>query len=313
MAATNAGGAQVFRYGSMRAQVAGFEAVLADGSVVRRMGGLLKDNSGYDLAGLLVGSEGTLAIFTALTLRLIPRSARRLTGLLALPGVESAVALAAHLRGAVPSLTACELLLPDGIALVCAHRRLPQPFALSADAACVLVECAADDDPAGELAAALDRAPAPLAQAFADDSAGRARLWAYREEQNESVGYVGVPCKFDVTIPHASIASFLADVRAQIAEAFPAAHLYAFGHLCDGNLHLNVVGAPLDADAGLDALVLGIVAAYDGSISAEHGVGQTRRDYLGLTRSAADIAAMHAIKRALDPLGQLNPGKVLGA
>jgi len=313
MAATNAGGAQVFRFGSMRAQVAGFEAVLADGSVVRRMSGLLKDNSGYDLAGLLVGSEGTLAIITELALRLIPRRRQRLTGLLALRDVEEAVALASRLRGAVPSLVACELLLADGIALVCAHRRLPPPFALPDDAVCVLVECADDEDPSAQLAAALAHAPPRLAEAFADDSAGRARLWTYREAQNESVGFVGVPHKFDVTIAQGRIAAFLADVRAEIARAFPAAHLYAFGHLCDGNLHLNVVGVPLDDDARLEPLVLGLVASCGGSISAEHGVGQTRRDYLSLTRSDVDLAAMRAIKRALDPHDLLNPGKLLPA
>jgi FAD/FMN-containing dehydrogenase len=307
MAATNAGGSQVFRHGAMRAQVIGLEAVLADGSVVTRTSGLIKDNVGYDLPGLLVGSEGTLGVITELVLRLIPRRAHRLTGLLGVASTEQAVELLAALRDRVPSLVACELFFPEGMELVSAHRQVEPPFRIETGAY-VLLECAGDEPPLDELAAGLEHAPRPTAEAFADDTAGRERLWLFREAHNEALNAAGVPHKFDVTVPLDRIARFEREVR----RAVEPSRAVVYGHLGDGNLHVNVLGPPPE-DTEIDALVLELVASHGGSISAEHGIGQSRRAFVPLGRSPADIAAMRAIKHALDPNGILNPGKLLPA
>ena len=311
MAATNAGGSQVFRHGPMRAQVVGLEAVLADGSTVSRMSGLLKDNVGYDLPGMLVGSEGTLAVITDLVLRLISRQPHRLTGLVGVEDAATAVELLVALRNHVPSLVACELFFPEGMELVCAHRQIAPPFTMSAGAY-VLLECAGSGGLVEELAGGLEHAPPLLHEAFADDTAGRERLWLYRESHNEALNAAGVPHKFDVTVPLARLASFNAAVREAIAARYPDALTIVYGHLGDGNVHVNVLG-PAPADLVVDALVLELAASYGGSISAEHGVGQSRRAFVSLSRNVWDVAAMQAVKGALDPAGLLNPGKVLPA
>jgi FAD/FMN-containing dehydrogenase len=306
MAATDAGGAQVLRHGTMRARVAGLEAVLADGSVLTRLSGLEKDNAGYDLPQLLVGSEGTLAVLTAARLRLVPAPRHVVAALLALPDTATAVELTARLRRRLPSLHAAELLYDDGLELVCAHRRLPRPLP-ERHPVYVLVECGADQDPLDDLAAALEGEAAVLDVAVADDAARRAALWTYREAHNEAVNAAGVPHKLDVTLPPGAIAAFTTAVRA----AVPGARTILWGHLGDGNVHVNLLGPDPD-DHGPDEAVLRLVAAHGGSISAEHGVGQAKREWLGLTRSPEEIAAMAAVKAALDPRGMLNPGKVLG-
>jgi FAD/FMN-containing dehydrogenase len=303
MAATDAGGAQVLRHGTMRARVAGLEAVLADGTVLRRLSGLVKDNAGYDLPALLVGTEGTLAVITAVRLALVDAPARVVTALLGLDALEDAVALVARLRAALPSLQAAEVFFADGLDLVCAHRRLAPPFAAS-HAVYLLVECGAAEDPTPALAAALEDTDADVA--VADDGARRAALWTYREAHNEAVNAAGVPHKLDVSLPLAALAPFAAEVAAAVAPA----RAILWGHLGDGNLHVNVLGPPAE-DHAVDEAVLRLVAAHGGSISAEHGVGVAKRAWLGLTRSAEEIAAMRAIKAALDPAGVLNPGAVL--
>ena len=305
MTATDAGGAQVLRHGTMRARVAGLEAVLADGSVLSRLSGLEKDNAGYDLPQLLVGSEGTLAVVTAARLRLVPAPRRIVAALLALPDTRAAVALTGRLRRRLPSLRAAELLYQDGLELVCAHRRLAPPFP-APHPVYVLVECGADGDPIDDLAAALDGDEAVLDVAVAEDAERRAALWTYREAHNEAVSAAGVPHKLDVTLPAGAIAPFVDAVRA----AVPGARTILWGHLGDGNLHVNLLG-PDPEDHGPDEAVLRLVAAHGGSISAEHGIGQAKRDWLGLTRSPQEIRAMVAVKAALDPSGTLNPGKVL--
>jgi len=306
MVATDAGGAQVLRHGTMRARVAGLEAVLADGRVLRRLSGLVKDNAGYDLPALLVGSEGTLAVITAVRLALVPAPARVVTALLGLPSLDEAVALVARLRPRLSTLQAAELLLADGLELVCAHRDLGPPFP-RAHPVYVLLECGDDTDPTEALAAALEDEAAVADVAVADDSARRAALWAYREGHNEALNAAGVPHKLDVSIPLPAVPAF----AAAVVEAVGASgRTIVFGHLGDGNLHVNVLGPDPD-DHAVDERVLRLVAAHGGSISAEHGVGVAKRAWLGLTRTDEEIAAMAAIKRALDPAGVLNPGVVL--
>ena len=208
MVATNAGGLRMLRYGGMRAQTAGVEAVLADGRVLSHLGGLAKDNTGYDLAGLLAGSEGTLAVVTRLRLRLVPRLEHRTTGLLAFADADTAVEALVALRRRLPgSLEAVELFLADGVALVCDHLGIAPPFG-RLDPVYLLVEAAGTHDPTDELAEAVvdgvgDRA---LDGAVESEPSGRARLWRYREAHTEAINAAGVPAKLDVTLPAGELA-----------------------------------------------------------------------------------------------------------
>lgn len=311
MVATNAGGALAARYGMMRAWVAGLEAVLPDGSVLRRLSGLTKDNAGYDLTGLLVGSEGTLGVVTRVRLRLIPYLRARAVGLFGLASLEAAFLLLRALRERAPSLQAADYLHRRGMALVCEQRGLPPPFREPYDTY-VVAECAASEDPTEELAEAADSCGALVGDAaLASDADGRRALWLYREAHNEAVNLRGVPHKLDVSVPLPAVPAFERDVEAEVAARFPGAEVYLYGHLGDGNVHVNVLG-PRPAEDEVDDLVLRIVARHGGSISAEHGVGVAKTRWLGLTRGEAEIAAMRAIKAALDPHGILNPGRVLG-
>jgi FAD/FMN-containing dehydrogenase len=306
MVATNAGGERVLRYGTMRAQVVGIEAVFADGSVVGRLGGLPKDNTGYDLISLLAGSEGTLAVITRVRLRLVPLLTARAVALVAVAGAGEAVELVTMLR-ALPSLEAAELFFANGLALVRAHTSASAPFGVE-HPAYLLVECAARADPADELLAMLAAAGDLVLDAVAaSDPPGRAALWGYRESHTESINAAGVPVKLDVAVPLASLAEVCDALPGAVAAVAPAARTILFGHVNEGNLHVNVLDA-LDADEAVTEAVLRLVASYRGSISAEHGVGRAKRDWLSLSRSAEEIAVMRAIKTALDPTTQLNPG-----
>jgi FAD/FMN-containing dehydrogenase len=314
MVATNAGGLRMIRYGGMRAQTAGVEAVLADGGVVSHLGGLAKDNTGYDLGGLLAGSEGTLAVITRLRLRLVPRLEHRTTGLLAFAGADAALDALVTLRRRLPgSLETVELFLAAGVALVCDHLGLATPFG-RLDPVYLLVEVAGAHDPTEELAEAVmegvgDRA---LDGAVEAGSAGRARLWRYREAHTEAINAAGVPVKLDVTLPFGELAAFLVSVCAVVDRAAPGARCVLFGHAGDGNVHVNVLGAEQpDRSAAVEDAVLRLVAGLGGSISAEHGIGTAKRPWLHLNRSPAEIHAFRAIKRALDPAGILNPHVLL--
>jgi FAD/FMN-containing dehydrogenase len=308
--ATNAGGARALRHGTARARVAGLEAVLAGGGRVQRLRGLLKDNAGYDLPALLVGSEGTLGVITRVRWRLVPRLTARVAALVPLGSVEEAAALLAVLRTSLPSLEAAEFFLDDGLTLVLDHLGVAAPVAPRAPVY-VLVECASTSDPTDDLAAALERGGIDDAL-VADDSASRERLWRLREAHTEAIGAAGVPHKIDVGVPLARLGEFLRRVPRVVAATAPGARTVLFGHLGDGNVHVNVLGPPPDDDSVEDA-VLRLVAACDGTISAEHGVGRVKTRWLDLVRTPGEMAAMAAIKRALDPDGILNPGVVLAA
>lgn len=308
MIATNAGGIRVIRHGSMRSQLLGIEAVLADGSVLSRLAATSHDNSGYDLVGLLAGSEGTLAVITRATLRLVAAQPVRAVALLGLPDTESAVRVAAHAR-TLPSLDAIEIFYADGLALVCAHAGLRTPFA-APSAAYVLIELAgpqAEEQLAGALG---ELAVDDVAFAVAPDD--RRRFWDYRERIAEAIAAQGVPHKLDVAVPLARLAGFVDALVPLVASIESGARCVVFGHLGVGNLHVNLLGLPL-GDTQADDAVLELVAAVGGSVGAEHGIGIAKREHLHLTRSAADIAAMRAIKDAWDPAGLLNPGVLFPA
>ena len=313
MVATNAGGVRALRYGPMRAQVAGIEAVLGEGAVISHLAGLAKDNTGYDLAGLLCGSEGTLAVITRVRLRLVHAPISRGCALVALGSVDDALDCLDSVRRSL-ELDAAEFFFHNGLELVCRHRAAPMPFAERA-AVYLLLEATSGDDPAASLAAAISRAGAVVADAVIGDTpTARAALWAYREAHTEAINAVGVPHKFDVAVPVAALSAFCAQVRAEVTALVPTASVYLFGHIGDGNVHVNVVGAAEPGDSvpvAVDDAVLTLVARMQGSISAEHGIGTAKRQFLHLARSPAEVAAFVRIKRALDPAGILNPNVLL--
>jgi FAD/FMN-containing dehydrogenase len=309
MAATNAGGALAMRYGTMRSQVVGVEAVLADGAIIDRLSGPLKDNAGYDLPAMLIGTEGTLCIFTRVAVRLVPAMPKRIVALFGSTGLADGLELLAALRRAAPSLVALDFFDAWGLERVRAHRNLPNPFQMTHNYY-FIAEFRADVDPIDELVAAVEAASLDVAVVVADDSAGRDALWAYRELQNESIAAAGVPHKMDVSVAPGAIPTFAAEVRREIALLAPDAETILYGHLGDGNVHVNVLGPPPD-DERVDLAVLKLVSSFGGSISAEHGVGVAKPDYLHLSRSENEIAAMSRLKIALDPAWILNPGCVL--
>ncbi|MEO6711897.1 MAG: FAD-binding oxidoreductase [Mycobacteriales bacterium] len=307
MIATNAGGTRVIRHGTMRSQVTGIEAVLADGSVVTRMSGLMHDNAGYDLAGLLVGSEGTLAIITRASLRLIAPRGAVAVAIVGVPDTAAALLVAAAAR-ATATVEALEVFYAPGLALVCATTDLRPPLTPGC-AAYVLIEASGPG-----AAVALERlvhASGALDAAIGETADECRRLWAYRDRHAEAIAAVGVPHKLDVALPLERLAGFVDAVAPAVLQLAPGASPVIFGHLGIGNLHVNVLGLAPD-DHRVDNAVLALAADLGGSVGAEHGIGIAKAHWLALTRSPADVAAMRAIKRALDPAGLLNPGVLFG-
>jgi FAD/FMN-containing dehydrogenase len=321
---TNAGGTAVLRYGNARDLVLGVEVVLADGRIWDGLRGLRKDNTGYDLKQLFIGSEGTLGIVTAAVLKLFAAGRTRLTALAAVADVARAVSLLQTMKQALGDrLVGFELMSADALALSRKHHPdLPDP--LPNHPWYVLVE-ASDSAPHAPLAshveaafaAALDDgtlADATIAQS--DEQADR--LWALRENISEAQRREGPNIKHDISLPISTIPAFLADCEAELARALPGARLVTFGHLGDGNLHYNVAapaGTPgqafIENTPLANRIVHDRVAAAGGSISAEHGIGQLKRQELTRYKSDVELELMRRLKSALDPLSLLNPGKVL--
>jgi FAD/FMN-containing dehydrogenase len=307
LVATNAGGIRALRYGTVRARVAGLRAVLADGSIVERPT-LLKDNAGYDLSALLIGSEGTLGIVTGVRWRLVPQLRSRVAALIGVDSLERAAQLLTAVRPQLPSLAAAEFFIDEALQLVLDHLDLPAPIPTRSPAY-VLLECAGRSDPTEELARALADADVDDA-VVADDSAERERLWRFRESLTESISAAGVPHKLDVGVPLARLAEFATRTTDEVARIAKDARVILFGHLGDGNVHVNVLGLEPD-DYAVDEAILRLTADCEGTISAEHGVGVAKARWLDLVRTPGELRAMRAIKRALDPDGILNPGAVL--
>jgi len=327
--ATNAGGIRTIRYGPTRAQVAGVTAVLADGSVVGDMSGLTAGAAGYDLAQLLTGSEGTLAVVTAARLRLRPAEAASAVLLAGVPGIDAAADLLARLTAAGPGVLAGEYVDAGGMDLVCRAAGLAPPPGHGSPGY-LLAELAAGRGDPDDFLRRLADVTLPDETSVAQDGRGMAALWAYRERLTEAIATIGIPHKIDVAVPAGELAAFRAELDGVVREAAGASGSAAgagprtgsgtghdgeplvlvFGHIGVGNLHVNVVG-PDPADTSVDAAVARLAAAHGGSVAAEHGVGRAKTGWLGWTRTAAEIAAMRAIKAALDPAGLLNPGVLL--
>jgi len=304
MVATNAGGISVLRFGPTRHQLRGHTVVLGDGSSITHMTGLIKDNTGYDLVGLLCGSEGTLGIVTSALLQLVPAPQSITTILVGCRDVESAVALVTQLTQLSQGIEAAEMMLKSGVDLV------EQAFGFQAPwpaAVYVLLDIDAEETHTDELLSAIATSSGVTETAIGSDSSSRQRLWRLRDEHTPAISTLGPPLKFDITIPISRIDHFIATVTELLAQRFAEVAVFIFGHIADGNLHVNISGVDeADVDKVVQ-LVLGLVSERQGSISAEHGIGTAKKAYLHLSRSATDIAAMRGIKGALDPDGIMNP------
>jgi FAD/FMN-containing dehydrogenase len=322
--ATNAGGTQVLRYGNTRELCLGLEVVTADGDVWEGLSGLRKDNTGYDLRDLFVGSEGTLGIITAATLKLHPRPACQLTALAACPDVKAALTLLQLARQQLDAgLTAFELMSSFSLALVARHfPQWPHPF--PAQAWTVLLELSthatamAKEALEGLLSQAM--AQGCVEDAIVAENLTQARaLWQRREAISLAQSEEGLNIKHDIALPVSAIPAFLSEMDSTVEQLTPGARLVTFGHLGDGNLHYNVqapVGVAAEEflarhEPALNLAVYAAVQRHQGSISAEHGIGQLKRDQLPDYKSATALRLMRAIKLALDPEGRMNPGRLL--
>ena len=302
--ATNAGGSRVVRFGTMRSQVTGLTAVLADGSQIGSLAGLPKETVGVHWPSLLAGSEGTLGVITAVRLRVVPWYRHTATAMVATASLADAVAVLSALRGGVPNLDAVELILPEAMAVVAAHLGTPPPVGDEGTGAYVVVELADHEDPTDTLTSALAGLPEVRDAAVTTEGPARERLIAFRDRITESISAQGVPLKLDVAVPVGALDELMAAVRAALAAH--GGRVVPFGHLAEGNVHVNVL-EPGDPEA-ITAMVLRAAAGLGGTISAEHGVGVAKSRWLHLVRTPAELAAASALKDALDPRGILNPG-----
>ncbi len=313
---TNAGGVNVLRFGNAREQVLGLEVVLPDGRIWDGLRSLRKDNTGYDLKQLFIGAEGTLGVITAAVLKLQPLPTASATAWIEVPDPAAAVALLGRLRGACGDrLTAFELVSRRCVDAVLAHRstlRDPIPGNGSWYVLAELADSGASDTLAARLEQALGEAleEGLAANAVIAKSEGeRQALWAIRETVPEAQ-FSNV--KHDVSVAVSRVPDLIAAAEAALAKAFPDAPVYCFGHVGDGNLHYNVGDAALMARRPeVNRVVYDAVAALGGSISAEHGLGQLKRDEITRHKDPIELELMRALKRTLDPHGLMNPGKVL--
>jgi FAD/FMN-containing dehydrogenase len=302
MASTNAGGLRTVRYGNMGEQVIGLQVALPDGSLMRRHSLVRSDNTGYDLPALFVGAEGTLGVIAALDLRLHPSPSHRVTAVCGFADLDALIEAGRTFRD-VDGIAALELIDGRAAALTGEHLGVNSP--VEGDWL-LLVELAADHDQTERLADLLDGVQLCGEPAVGVDTAAQQRLWRVREALADVLGVYGPPLKFDVSLPLAAISGFAREaaelIHAQGGDALPL----LFGHIGEGNLHLNVLRVPLEREKALYAPMMDLIAASGGNVSSEHGVGSRKRPYLGMSREAADIAAMRAVKAALDPTGYLN-------
>ena len=314
--ATNAGGHAVIRHGMTRNQVLGLEVVLADGCVLNLMNSMIKNNAGYDLKQYFIGSEGTLGVITRAVLRLAPALGDTHTLLSAVDGYAGAVALLHRLRDAGLALEAFEVMWQDFYAMSCGWLETAPP--LAADSSLyVLCELEGDE---GRLERALEASMAEreIIDAVLARSGAQARgLWKIREATAEFSARLA-PINFDISLPIAAIGEFVAAVREALRARWPGCRSVSFGHIGDSNLHLTVDGNSLPASGAqiqheVESLIYDLVGAWGGSISAEHGIGLLKREFLYHSVTSESLATMRAIKHALDPLGILNPGKIFAA
>ena len=329
LVSTNAGGTQVLRHGTMRAQVLGLEAVLADGSVFDALTPLKKDNRGFDLKQLLIGSEGTLGIVTAATLRLLPAPTGRVTAWVGLGGIVEARSLLRRVeRDMGEALEGFEVVPAHCLDAVLAHLPAARAPLEGRHAWNALIECVSAS---ADSAALRDRLEASLAAALEDGLLDDAVIaandrqaddfWTLRDSISAAERAIGPAMQHDISVPVEKMPEFILAASPAIEAAFPGTSALAFGHLGDGNVHFHVL-APTGAVRGqweeaegkqVSARVHDLVTQWGGSISAEHGIGQMKVAELARLHDPVALGLMHSVKRALDPLGLLNPGKLVMA
>uniref|UniRef100_UPI0035CB47D7 FAD-binding oxidoreductase n=1 Tax=uncultured Sphingomonas sp. TaxID=158754 RepID=UPI0035CB47D7 len=326
LASTNAGGTQVLRWGTMRGLVAGVEAVLPDGSVHDGLAALKKDNRGYDVKELLVGAEGTLGVITAAALRLAPAIAARAVAWLGVADPQTALTLLRRLEAETDTIESFELLPAGSLAAVLAHLPAARAPLAGEHPWHVLVEAVASSPADEPPAALLERLLADaLAQGLARDaviaaSEGQAEaFWTIRDSISAGERAQGPATQHDISVPVEAMPRFLVEAAAACEARFPGTHASGFGHLGDGNVHFHVrapAGAVPERWYAEDApvatrFVHDLVVDAGGSISAEHGIGQMKRDELARLSSPARMAVLYGVKQALDPQGLMNPDKLV--
>ncbi|BCM83917.1 oxidoreductase [Methylobacterium indicum] len=317
-ASTNAGGNRVIRYGMTREMILGLEVVLPDGSIVTNLNRMIKNNAGYDLKHLFIGSEGTLGIITRLVLRLFPKPACTFAALCALPDYESVVGLlAAARRGLGPMLSAFEVMWPDYWDTIHAMPGMRVPLAPGHAVYC-LIEAQGTDETfdAPRFEAWLERqaeagllSDAVLSRSLSDVKT----FWGVRDACSEFPQVLGPHEPFDIGLPVAAMDDYVRACKAALDRRLPGITALFYGHIGDGNLHIvaGLKGASPQPKDAIQEVVYDLVREFGGTVSAEHGIGLTKKPWLGHVRSDAEIALMRRVKAALDPAGLLNPGKVL--
>ncbi|MDP1735067.1 MAG: FAD-binding oxidoreductase [Sulfuritalea sp.] len=324
--ATNAGGVQVLRYGNARELTLGLEVVLADGRIWNGLRALRKDNTGYDLKHLFIGAEGTLGLITAATLKLFPRPRVHATAWVAVPDPAAAVSLLGRLRDAAgDNVTAFEIVGRPALELVLRHIPNARDPLAGKPAWQVLIELSGSSDMRDDLSATLEQALQHAAAdgvvddaALAASEAQTAALWALRENVSEAQKIEGVSIKHDIAVPVSRIAEFITRADAALQGAFAEVRIVCFGHIGDGNLHYNQSKSDAQSNSefiaqtgAVNRLVHDLVHELGGSISAEHGLGQLKREEVLRYKSGTEMDMMRAVKQALDPHGLMNPGKLL--
>ena len=315
--ATNAGGVRVIRYGLTRQWVLGLEVVLASGEVLELGGALEKNNTGLDLRQLFIGSEGTLGIITEATLKLTRLPGRADVLLVSVPDLAGVLRLFRAARREPFVVAAFEFFTDRCLARLLRHRKLRSPLMPATHYVLIEIE-GGDREAIEQWAASLVEGELALDAAVAQSPAQAAELWALREGISESLAATGFPHKNDIALPIAALEAFCAEAEALFAREYPDWELCLFGHIGDGNLHVNVM-KPEALDlaefrakvAVADRDLFTLVQKYRGSISAEHGIGLLKKAYLCYSRSPEEIALLRAVKQTLDPKGILNPGKIL--
>lgn len=313
---TNAGGTAVLRYGTTRELTLGLEVVLPDGEILDGMTALRKDSTGFDTKQLFIGAEGTLGVITRAVLRLHPAPRAKATVLVAVGSFEQSLSLLGRLQARFPgAVAAFELMWRDFVAASLQWQSLREPFDAPHPFAALVDVTGSDED---ELRAAIEEllgesmeAGEALDAVIAQSQAQARALWKIREATAELPAHMHPPINFDVSLPMAEIGRFADTCRAALDARWPGNIAVFFGHVGDSNLHLSVDASTVGGDEhGVEQLVYDQVARFGGSVSAEHGIGTHKKPYLGASRTPAELAAMRAIKQALDPHHLMNPGKL---
>ena len=324
LVSTNAGGTQVLRFGTMRALIAGLEVVLPDGSVHDGLAALKKDNRGPSLDQLFIGAEGTLGIVTAATLRLVPAIADRAVAWAGVASPRDALDIFRILEGQTTRIEGFEIIPADSLAKVLEHVPGTRPPLAGEHPWHLLIEATAHDTAEEPSATLLERLLAPLIghtivdATISASEAQAAAFWHLRDAISEAERAIGPALQHDVSVPVDAMPDFMIDAAVAVERAFPGTYASGFGHLGDGNVHFHVRPPPADQrgwivahGAAASALVHDLVVAAGGSISAEHGIGLMKKDELARLGPPARLHALRAIKAALDPLGIMNPGKLI--